>query len=93
MQEMFAPERLATDMIDFYKSAALNACNSMALFQEQAEKICTMMLEQGFSAQKEGMKLWQEWLNFNKKNRDEFSKMMGSNFDRAQEIFAPRKKS
>jgi hypothetical protein len=25
MQEMFSPERLAADMIDFYKSATLNS--------------------------------------------------------------------
>ncbi len=93
MQEMFAPERLATDMIDLYKSATLNAYNSMFLFQEQAEKVFTMMLEQGLNAQKEGMKFYQEWLNLNKKNRDEFNNMMGSGFDRAQEFFAPRKKS
>ncbi len=93
MQEMFAPERIATDMIDFYKSATLNTCNTVFLFQEQAEKIYSMMLEQGLNAQKEGMKLCQEWLNLNKKNRDEFSKLMGSSFDRAQEFFAPRKKS
>ena len=93
MQEMFAPERIATDMIDFYKVATLNACNAVTLFQEQAEKIYTIMFEQGLSVQKEGMKLWQEWLNTKKKNRDEFSKLMGSSFDRAQEFFAPRKKS
>lgn len=93
MQEMLSPERLATDMIDFYKSAALNACNTMSLFQEQAEKIFTIMLEQGFNAQKEGMKLWQDWLSLNKKNRDEFSKLMGTSLDRAQEFFAPRKKA
>jgi polyhydroxyalkanoate synthesis regulator phasin len=93
MQEMFAPERIAADMIDFYKVATLNACNTVTLIQEQAEKIYTIMFEQGLSVQKEGMKLWQEWLNTNKKNRDEFSKLMGSSFDRTQEFFAPRKKS
>lgn len=93
MQEMFAPERMAADMIDFCKAAALNACNTVFLFQEQAEKVFTMMLEQGLNTQKEGMKLCQEWLNVSRKNRDEFNKLMGSSFDRAQEFFAPRKKS
>jgi len=88
---MFTPERIATEMINFYKTATFNACNSMALFQEQAEKIYTTMVEQGLNAQKEGMKLWQGCLENNKKTRDEFNKMMGESFDRAQEFFAPGK--
>ncbi len=88
---MFNPEQIATDMINFYKSASLNACNSMFLLQEQAEKIYTTMVEQGLNAQKEGMKLWQGWLDNNKKTRDEFNKMMGEGFDRAQEFFASGK--
>lgn len=42
--------------------------------------------------QKEGMKLWQEWLGNSKKTRDEFSKLMGEGFDRAEEFFAPPQK-
>ena len=110
MQEMLAPERFATDMLNFYKSATLNGWNSLFKAQEQAEKLFTMMFEQSLNAQKEltkfwfsgmveygmdlqkeGMKLWQEWLGNNKKTRDEFSKLMGENFDRAQEFFTPRK--
>lgn len=91
MNEMFAPERIATDTIDFCKSATLNAYNTMFIFQEQAERLFTIIIEQGLNAQKEGMKLWQEWLTNNKKTRDEFNKMMDQNFERAQEFFAPRK--
>ena len=88
---MFTPERIATEMINFYKTATLNACNSMALLQEQAEKIYATMVEQSLNGQKEGTKLWQQWLENNKKTREEFNKMMGEGFDRAQEFFAPGK--
>jgi polyhydroxyalkanoate synthesis regulator phasin len=91
MQERLAPERFATDMINFVKSTTLNAWGNMALAQEQAEKVFAMVLEQGVNAQKEGIKFWQGWLDNNKKTRDEFSKMVGENFERAQEFFSPRR--
>ena len=52
MQEMLAPERFATDMLNFYKSATLNGWNTLFKAQEQAEKLFTMMYEQNLNAQK-----------------------------------------
>lgn len=111
MQEMLAPERMATDMLNFYKSSMLDGWNTLFKAQEQAEELFTMMFEQGLKVQKEwtkfwfsgtvdygmdlqkeGMKLWQDWLGNSKRTRDQFSKLMGEGFDRAQDFFAPHKK-
>ena len=58
MQEMLTPERIATDMINFYKSATLNGWNTLFRAQEQAEKMFTMMYDQSLNAQKEVAKFW-----------------------------------
>ena len=108
MQEMLTPERIATDMLNFCKSATLNGWNTLFKAQEQAEKLFTMMFEQSLNAQKElakfwlsgmvdygmdiqkeGIKLWQEWLGNNKKTREEFSKLIGESFDRAVSLSIP----
>ena len=91
MQEMFAPEKITTEMINFWKSTALNMYGSISMLQEQAEKIYFNMMEQGLNTQKEGIKIWQEWLGNNKRTREEFGKMMEGNFERVQEFFAPHK--
>lgn len=46
MQEIMAPERLATDMVNFYKSTMLNGWNTLFKAQEQAEELFTVMFEQ-----------------------------------------------
>ncbi len=93
MTEQMAPGRIAAQMIDFMRLTTVNTWNTVALFHELTEKTFTSMMERPFNSEKEHVKVWQEWIGNNKRTRDELSRIVEENFDRAQAFFAPRNDS
>ncbi len=78
----------ASQMLALKKFAFDSTCSVMVLFQEQAEKIMNLYLDQATFLPQEGKKLAAEWLKAAKTSRDYFKKMMDGGFKTIESYFA-----
>ncbi|MCK8602872.1 hypothetical protein [Desulfoferrobacter suflitae] len=86
-------KQMFKQMIDFNKTAFDNAFNSMAMLQEQAERMTGMVLEQATWLPKEGKKVIDEWVKAYKKGRENFKSSMEDSFKKVEEFFAETTKT
>lgn len=71
-------------MIEYNKTVFENAFNSIALLQEQAEKMGNMVLDQASWIPNEGKKAAKDWVTMCKSGRDSFKKAVDDGFKRAE---------
>ena len=86
-------KQMLKQMIDFNKTAFDNAFNSMAMLQDQAERMTGMFLEQATWLPKEGKKVIDEWVKAYKKGRENFKGSMEDSFKKVEDFFAETTKT
>lgn len=86
-------KQMFKQMIDFNKTAFDNAFNSMAMLQDQAERMTGMVLEQATWLPKEGKKVIDEWVKAYKKGRENFKSSMEDSFKKVEDFFAETTKT
>jgi polyhydroxyalkanoate synthesis regulator phasin len=82
---------LFKQMLDFQKSTFDNSFKAMTTLQEQGEKMVNMFVEQAPWLPKEGKQVVTDWVNAYRKGREEFKKIVESNFEKVQEYFSEKK--
>lgn len=85
--------KMAKQMVDFQKATFDNSVNAMILFQEQAETMIALALEQSPWLPADGRRVITEWVASYKKARDEYRKTIEDNFKRVEEFFATAEKA
>lgn len=86
-------KQMLKQMIDFNKTAFDNAFNSMAMLQDQAERMNAMVLEQATWLPKEGKKVIDEWVKAYKKGRENFKSTVEDSFKKVEDFFAETTKT
>ncbi|MDD3581401.1 MAG: hypothetical protein PHW74_10310 [Desulfobacca sp.] len=82
------PQKIAKQMIDFYKASFDNTFTAMTMLQQQMEKMTGMLVEQSTWLPEEGRKVLQEWVKAYKKGREDFKAAADENFARVESFFA-----
>lgn len=78
---------IMTQMIKLNRAAFETAFNTVALFQNQAEMIGRMFIEQAEWMPQEGRKVSEEWINICKKGREDFKKAVDDGLTKAEAFF------
>lgn len=63
---------LMKGMVELLKNNFEGTCQSLALMQEQSEKISKLMAEQGTAMQTEGKKCLEQWVEVVKKSQQDY---------------------
>lgn len=79
---------IAKQMIAFQKATFNNTFNAMVLLQEQSEATLGSTMKQFDWLPEEGKKAIGDWIGAYKKGRQEFKKLIDSNFEKVESFFA-----
>ena len=82
------PQKMAKQMITFYKATFDNSFSALLMLQDQMERMTGMFLEQTTGLPEEGKKAINDWLKAYKKGCEEFKKAADENFKRVDSFFA-----
>jgi hypothetical protein len=82
------PKQIAKQMIDFNKAAFDNSFNTMAILQDQIEKMASTALEQNNVIPAEGKKAVSAWIKSHKKGLDDFKAAADESFKKVETFFA-----
>jgi polyhydroxyalkanoate synthesis regulator phasin len=80
-------QKIAKQMLDFYKSTFDNTFNALSVVQEQTEKMVNMFLEQVPLMPEEGKTAVNEWVMAYKKGRTDFKSAIDESFKKVQSFF------
>ncbi|MFP3867762.1 MAG: hypothetical protein ACLFUU_06335 [Desulfobacteraceae bacterium] len=86
-------QKIAKQMIDFYKASFDNSFAAMSMLQQQMERMTSMFVEQTTWLPEEGRKVLQEWVKAYKKGCEDFKQAADENFTRVETFFAEPEKS
>jgi len=75
-------------IIDFHKTTFDNTFNSLAVLQEQTEKMLQTFLLQAAWLPAEGKAAIKEWMNIYNKGRVDFKTTVDKNYEKVEEYFA-----
>jgi hypothetical protein len=78
---------IAKQIIDFHKATFDNTFNSLAILQEQTEKMVQTVLQQATWMPVEGKEAIKEWINIYKKGRVDFKAAADKNYKKVEEYF------
>ena len=87
------PQKMAKQMLDFYKTTFDNSFNAMVMLQEQTEKMVNTFVDQASWLPEEGKKVITEWSKAYKKGCEDFRKAADENFKRVEDFFAGTEKT
>ena len=79
---------IAKQMIAFQKATFNNTFNAMVLLQEQTEATMGSVLKQFDWIPAEGKKAIEDWMGAYKKGREEFKKLIDTNFEKVEAVFS-----
>ncbi len=79
---------IAKQIIDYHKSTFDNNFNSLAILQQQTEKMVKTFMEQATWIPAEGKTAINEWLSVYNKGRIGFKEAADINFKKVEEFFA-----
>ena len=79
---------IGKQLVDFHKSTFDNTFNSLAILQEQTEKMVNTFLLQATWLPAEGKAAIKEWLNVYNKGRIDFKNAADKNYKKVEEYFA-----
>jgi hypothetical protein len=79
---------IAKQIIDFHKSTFDNTFNSLAILQQQTEKMVQNFVQQATWLPAEGKAAINEWVNINNKGRSGFKAAADNNYKKVEEYFA-----
>jgi hypothetical protein len=81
---------IGKQLVDFHKSTFDNTFNSLAILQEQTEKMVNTFLLQATWLPAEGKAAIKEWLNVYNKGRVDFKTAADKNYKKVEEYFAAK---
>lgn len=87
------PEKMAKQMVDFYKSTFDNSFNAMVMLQEQMERGVRTVLDQATWLPEEGKKVLDDWVKAYKQGREEFKKTVDENYKKVEDFFVSASKT
>lgn len=85
-------KNMAKQMVDFQKSAFTNTYNTLAMFQDQAEKINTTFMEQNPVIPQQAKSAINDWANLQKKAREDYKKVIDESFKNMETFFTEASK-
>lgn len=88
---MMEQNKIAKQMVDFYKTTYDNTFNAMTMLQDQTERMVSMFLEQATWLPEQGKKALNEWVQAFKKGREEFKKAVDESFKKVEDFFTSEK--
>lgn len=80
-------------IMNFNKAAFDNAYTSMAMLQDQTEKIANMSMEKATWIPEEGKKFADEWAKAYKQGCEDFKKAVDNNFKKVEDFLAGPEKA
>jgi tRNA 2-selenouridine synthase SelU len=90
---MMEANKIAKQMIEFQKAAFNNTFNSIAMMQDQSEKMVQNLMQQNPALPKQSMDAFNEWLNMCKKARDDYKNAVEEGFKNLENLFGAGSKS
>lgn len=85
--------KIGKQMIEFQKAAFNNTFNSIAMMQDQSEKMMQNLMQQNPMLPKQSMDAFNEWLKMCKKARDEYKNTVDEAFKNLESMFDAGSKS
>jgi hypothetical protein len=79
---------IVKQILDFYKATFDNTLNSVAILQQQAEKMVQTFLQQATWLPAEGKAAINEWVNIYNKGRIGFKEAADNNYKKVEAYFA-----
>jgi hypothetical protein len=86
------PQKMAKQMIEFYKATFDNSFGALLMMQEQMERMTGTFFAQASGIPEEGKKALLEWIKAYKKGCEEFKKAVDDNFKRVESFFGEKEK-
>jgi len=80
-------KQIATQMIEFNKTAFDNTFSTMVGLQDQTEKMVSGFLEKAPWFPEEGKKVINDWVNACKKGREDFKNAYDENYKKVADYF------
>lgn len=80
-------EKVAKQMMDFYKAQFEQTFAAMTAWQEQGEKMMDSFLEQASWMPAEGRKAAAEWLRMVRQGREALKNQAQQNYEQAENLF------
>jgi polyhydroxyalkanoate synthesis regulator phasin len=87
------PQKMAKQMLDFYKTTFDNSFNAMVMLQEQTERVVNTFMDQATWLPDEGKGILTEWVKTFKKAREDFKKSVDEGFKKVSDYFEEVTKS
>ncbi len=89
---MFDQQKMAKQILEFYRTAFNNFFTAMMMFQEQMERLAKLHGALMANIPDEGKKFFAEWCQSYKKSCEDFKKVVDEGFARL-EAFFPEKEN
>jgi hypothetical protein len=90
---MMEANKIAKQMIEFQKAAFNNTFNSIAMMQDQSEKMVQNLMQQNPALPKQSTDAFNEWLKMCKKARDDYKNAVEEGFKNLENLFEAGSKS
>ncbi len=79
---------MVKQIVDFQKSVFINAYNTTAMLQDQTEKIGAAFMEENPMVPQQTRAAMNDWVNLQKKMRDDYKKVIDESFKNLDAYFA-----
>jgi len=83
-------EKIAKQIIGFYKTTFDSSFNAMTILQEQTEKMIKTALDQSPWLPEEGRKVVDEWMRTYRQGRDDFRSAVDESYEKVEGFFSSK---
>jgi hypothetical protein len=83
-------EKIAKQIIGFYKTTFDSSFNAMTILQEQTEKMIQTVLAQSPWLPAEGRKIVDEWMKAYRQGRDDFRSAVDESYGKVESFFGSK---
>ncbi len=83
-------EKIAKQIIGFYKTTFDSSFNAMMILQEQTEKMIQTAMSQSPWMPEEGRKVVDEWMKAYRQGRDDFRSAVDESYGKVESFFASK---
>ena len=81
---------MTKQLIDFQETTFNNIYSAMVLMQEHTEKVANTLFEQVTWIPEESKRLMDQWIDMNKKGRDDLKIAVDENFNKVKDVFVSK---
>jgi len=79
-------KKMMKQMMDVHKTSLKNGFSTMALFQNQTEKLMKILIDLTFGISDEGKKVFDQWTDASKKGFDDLVKAVDDGYEKIEEL-------